>query len=539
MAANIEDLLNGAIDKVLHSASRKKLVVAGPGTGKTTLFRKLLESTGGDRKSRIVLTFLHNLKDDLDESLTELAQVFTLHGYSQLLLHRIEALRNGLTEEFRCLPNIATLIAHDWKYLKSGTVPQFVKQMRDLEHGADIDFYLDRGNYYDAVDFDDSVFRTYEALKAHPEYIEVCDLVLIDEYQDFNKLEAGFIDLLASQNPIVIAGDDDQALYAQLRGSSWDFIRSLYRSDEYERFELPFCLRCPEVIVAAVNDVISRALASKQLQGRISKPYQHYEPVKGADSKQYPTIDLVVTTVQRLNANYFGMYIEQAVASMPKEEIEEAATKGYPAALIIGSKQYLRQIAEYLEGKGIAIDTKRDNQEPLERARGLDMLADNFDSNLGWRIILHHAEPAFCKRILRAAFSKNVNLAEEIPSELKDSIRSELESRIKATPEDTIETPSKTSPMVKLTSFEGAKGLSAQHVFIVGLHEGDLPRDPKNIQDIEICRLVVGLTRTRKSCALMATKRFADVAKQPSSFVSWIKSNRLRHVPVDAQYWKK
>ncbi len=68
-------------------------------------------------------------------------------------------------------------------------------------------------------------------------------------------------------------------------------------------------MRCPEVIVGAVNDVIVRARQAEKLDGRIDKPYRHYEPVKGADSRLYPKIGLVTTTVQRLKPNYFGRYI--------------------------------------------------------------------------------------------------------------------------------------------------------------------------------------------------------------------------------------
>lgn len=36
---------------------------------------------------------------------------------------------------------------------------------------------FDRANYYDAVDIDDSVFRAFEGLKSHPEYVGTYDLV--------------------------------------------------------------------------------------------------------------------------------------------------------------------------------------------------------------------------------------------------------------------------------------------------------------------------------------------------------------------------
>jgi superfamily I DNA/RNA helicase len=40
-------------------------------------------------------------------------------------------------------------------------------------------------------------------------------------------------------------------------------------------------------------------------------------------------------------------------------------------------------------------------------------------------------------------------------------------------------------PTIKLTSLEGSKGLQAQHVFVVGMHDGDLPRSAGEIKDLE------------------------------------------------------
>jgi hypothetical protein len=111
-----QKLLDEAIDEILSSASQKKLIVAGPGAGKTTLFKMLLERSPGDQSERLVLTFITNLRDDLEKDLGELAKVFTLHGYCQSLLHKPanSKLRDGLTSSFRCLPGLASLIKKDW-----------------------------------------------------------------------------------------------------------------------------------------------------------------------------------------------------------------------------------------------------------------------------------------------------------------------------------------------------------------------------------------------------------------------------------------
>src|SRR5713101_8527678 len=110
--------------------------------------------------------------------------------------------------------------------------------MRSLHDESLVAFYLARGNYYDAVDFDDTVYRAYKQLSDQRDLVPTFRLVLIDEYQDFNALEAGFIERLAERSPILIAGDDDQALYAQLRDSSCTYIRSLYRGGVFDVFEL-------------------------------------------------------------------------------------------------------------------------------------------------------------------------------------------------------------------------------------------------------------------------------------------------------------
>ena len=73
------------IDAVMESQSRKKLIVAGPGTGKSYLFRTYLERNPG---TNVVLTFINSLVADLDKDLSEFAVVRTFHSYCKSLLHQ-------------------------------------------------------------------------------------------------------------------------------------------------------------------------------------------------------------------------------------------------------------------------------------------------------------------------------------------------------------------------------------------------------------------------------------------------------------------
>ena len=254
------------------------------------------------------------------------------------------------------------------------------------------------------------------------------DLVMIDEYQDFNRFEAGVVDILGETNPIIIVGDDDQALYSQLRNASCEFIRSLKNGGEYAVFELPFCMRCTKVIVDAVNDVLARANAIHKLRGRINKTYKHFPSVKGADSAKYPKIAKVETSVQTKNNNYMGRFIAQEIKRIPTDEIETAIRDGYLPVLVIVARPYRDQIIGYLENVGFIVETRAESNTNLNRDTGLSILKQDQASNLGWRIILENDKPPFLREVILATENVDVRLIDLIPIEYRNAILSEAEA---------------------------------------------------------------------------------------------------------------
>ena len=409
--------------------------------------------------------------------------------------------------------------------------------MRELNCTDDeASFYLERVNYYDAVDFDDSVYRTYVQLTADKARVPEYALVLIDEFQDFNKMEASVIDLLAESNSIVIAGDDDQALYSRLRSASWDHIRAHYVSGHYEIFELPFCMRCPEVIVGAVNDIIAKALEGKLLNGRIPKPYRYFASVKAEDTANHPHIELVETTVQRANANYFGRYIEQCIRSIPEDEVTLAAEQNEPVAIIIGSNPYRRQVEQHLKDVGLV--TAKTETDLTERQKALQILSEDDQSNLGWRIILACGDEGVARDLIRQANANNQQLVEVIPRAQREKVLRDAEAW--AAQNESIDFSQEAGEAIQkvaITSYEGSKGRSAQYVLLVGVHSGELPSNVADIKDIEICRFLVGLTRTRKKCSILVANNAMGQFKNRSEFIAWIDPTRLREKKIDATYW--
>ena len=110
----------------------------------------------------------------------------------------------------------------------------------DRDNGV-IDAALRSGTYYDAVGHLDSVYRVLQRFTTEPDSIPVFEQIVVDEYQDFSLLEVQFIHALGTKNPLLIVGDDDQALFAFKHASS-TFIRQLASDPQFERFELPLSL---------------------------------------------------------------------------------------------------------------------------------------------------------------------------------------------------------------------------------------------------------------------------------------------------------
>jgi len=431
--------------------------------------------------------------------------------------------------------------------LNESTPPQFIKSMRSLNIGEDVQFFIERANYYDAVGYDDSVFSVYQCLlqdNNHKSY----KLVIVDEYQDFNLLEVSLLKLISQKSPILITGDDDQALYLYLRNSDPKHIRDLFYDEDYEKFELPYCTRCTEVIVNAFNDVVETAKSCSKLSERIDKPFNYLPPLKKSDSEKYPKIKLIRTTIQNKkskSSNYFGRYISNEICKIEKEEIKESKEKGFTTVLIIGSIQYLRQVHEYLTFQSHDCnDIKKDTDNlKLDLEDGMKILKNNKESNLGWRVVLEISKPNFFEKVIKETKDLRKNLINIIPEDFKEKILKELED-FQVTKgvqhiSDISEVEGALNPKIILTSFEGAKGLSAQHVFIIGVQDGDLPRNNNNPTDFEINKFLVALTRTRKQCHILYTTNFSGKIKKPSVFLNWIKDERLEKVKVDKKYWNR
>ena len=88
--------------------------------------------------------------------------------------------------------------------------------------------YEERKRFANAMDFDDLLVKTVQVLQQNSTIAEFYQrhfqFILVDEYQDTNKLQSELIDLLAIRHQsVMVVGDDAQSIYSW-RGANYQNI---------------------------------------------------------------------------------------------------------------------------------------------------------------------------------------------------------------------------------------------------------------------------------------------------------------------------
>jgi len=537
---------NKHVENVLKSGSRKKVVVAGPGTGKTFLFKEVLQGKG----KCITLTFVNALVEDLSLELNGLSEVRTLHGFARNLLSRLAK------KEITIIPKLPEVIKEDALILSKNEI-DFNRLFHERDDKSEhIEFYRQRKIYYgDCYGYSDVIFATVKYLELHPEQVPSYDQIVVDEFQDFNRLEVSFIDLLSEKSPVLLAGDDDQALY-DFKSASTEHIRSRHndKSLGFESFNLPFCSRCTRVIVEAANDVVRAAISNGFLQGRIKKPYIYFDdPSKDAVSEENPTI-----SYGQLYAMQIPWAIERQIGRIARD-----LRRPFSVLIISPTKIQSRDLTVALKKKGferIEYAEKRGAKEPT-LLEGLKILLADDKSNLGWRIVTKCLleEKDFRVLLNETAREGSKNIHELVGPDFKTRIKEMLRTLKALSNDNPIDENSVTTLKnmsldpykiirdilaeeldlesqgfgnpairkipIKATTIESSKGLSADYVFITHFDDQYFIRSEKHVPtDKEICNFLVALTRAKRKVFLISSR------KAEPMFLKWIGKERLEPI---------
>ena len=152
----------------------------------------------------------------------------------------------------------------------SGITPEGYEKLHTLEQDwetkhiakiyASYQRHLSASN---ALDFDDILLYTVELLKQEPDVLEHYQsqfhYVLVDEYQDTNRVQDVLTSLLAGGwRNLCVVGDDDQAIYGFRGASSENLLNFNKRYPDARTIRLEQNYRSTKHILDAVNAVIAK-----------------------------------------------------------------------------------------------------------------------------------------------------------------------------------------------------------------------------------------------------------------------------------------
>ena len=275
------------------------LILAGAGSGKTTVLVNriayILQSGLCRPWNILAITFTNKAAGELKERICNAVPegggdiwAATFHSTCARILRRYGD-RLGYSSHFtvyatddqkRLMKDIAKQLNIDEKILPVKTILTEISKAKDkmetpadMLKGAESDFrkqsiakayeiYQKRLQTADAMDFDDLLCKAVELFNREPDilgyYQNQFKYIMVDEYQDTNRVQYKFVSMLAEKyGNICVVGDDDQSIY-KFRGATIENILSFentFKGAKVIRLEQNY--RSTQNILDAANAVIA------------------------------------------------------------------------------------------------------------------------------------------------------------------------------------------------------------------------------------------------------------------------------------------
>lgn len=275
------------------------LILAGAGSGKTTVLVNriayILQSELCKPWQILAITFTNKAAGELKERICNAVPeggsdiwAATFHSTCARILRRYGD-RIGFTSHFtvygtddqkKLVKDILKQLNYDEKMLPVKRVLNEISKAKDemltpqemlkiagydnlKQSVAKVyEIYQSRLKTADAMDFDDMLCKTVELFQKCPDILEFYQnqfkYIMVDEYQDTNKVQYKFVSMLAAKyGNICVVGDDDQSIY-KFRGATIENILSFentFKGAKMIRLEQNY--RSTQNILNAANGVIS------------------------------------------------------------------------------------------------------------------------------------------------------------------------------------------------------------------------------------------------------------------------------------------
>ena len=267
------------------------LILAGAGTGKTRVLTARiawLVAQGVDPASILAVTFTNKAAKEMRERVagsvnSEQAKLITLSTFHALCVRmlRKHAHLLGYKENFSIfdesdqmglMKKLAARIHDKENPLDANLARNVISKAKNFGIGEPEETGTALGSLFskyqnelrtlNAMDFDDLLLKARELLRDHPE--ARADLrsryrhIMVDEFQDTNKLQLELVSLLAAdERPnICVVGDDDQSIYGWRGAEAANLLEFERHFPDPEVIKLEQNYRSTDVILSVANRLI-------------------------------------------------------------------------------------------------------------------------------------------------------------------------------------------------------------------------------------------------------------------------------------------
>ncbi|MCL1981783.1 MAG: ATP-dependent helicase, partial [Clostridiales bacterium] len=346
---NGSPIYNFAVDD-----SRVIRVVAGPGAGKTFALQRrimrLLEKDKIPPEKILVITYskaaAEYLKNDILNIGIEGAEgivAATLHGLCYNLISKnsniAQARHLRILHQFEQKPMLYDL------HMRYGTLQQKKERIRAFEAkletgGSSEEWFaevvLEWLENHNAMLFGEIITQTIRYLRENPFCPEMSKFshVLVDEYQDLNKMEQTVVDLLSANGNLTVIGDGEQSIYG-FKHAHPDGIRDFGEThkgcSDHEFWE---CRRCPKTVAEMAQHLMSHS------GSRATKAVMPFE------GNQAGEVETVVSETSQDEA--------KKIAGMIKAEIDSGQIGIEDVLVLVPMRNIADNLREELTALGIS-----------------------------------------------------------------------------------------------------------------------------------------------------------------------------------------
>ena len=409
---------------ILESNSKKIVVLACPGSGKTTtLTNKIVQlyNAGISLKRILTVTFTRRATKEMYErisaqipvSKSEQRNISTLHSFGCRILYKYKDVV-GLSDDFTVAIKsekeaIAKTIIPD-EGDANEILSSFLEYVSSIKNGFEINkfgFTLEQFNQYceqmlesNLIDLDDYIYLPVKILRENNYIREKIssryDYVFVDEYQDINKIQNDFLDLLINEKTnVVYVGDDDQSIY-EFRGSNPNYIlEKSSKTSNYDVFFLTKNFRSEKPIVEFSKKILTELKCGGR-RDKIIEAHKTKSTIKPVRHLPFKTkeeeIKFVADEIYRLITKTYVEPKEIAVLCRYTSKKNKSGVPIHPE---------LSEIQRLLKEKGISASTSISMDSDNESAKKIKKLCETLLAFSRDKII-----PEFCNLIDSNSYSK-------------------------------------------------------------------------------------------------------------------------------------